>query len=80
MGDPAKNQLIRKEKANVITNLKKEEINNNINKFLLDFNLKGKAEILKEKLKRYVIRIVKDVYKKREVKGIFKNEKDQFYS
>lgn len=64
----------------MITNVKKEEINNNINKFLLDFNLKGKAEILKEKLKRYVIRIVKDVYKKKEVKGIFKNEKDQFYS
>ncbi len=80
MGDSAKSQLIRKEKANVITNVKKEEINNNINKFLLDFNIKGKAEILKEKLKRYVIRIVKDVYQKRDVKGIFKNEKDQFYS
>ena len=37
--------------------------------------------ILKEKLKKFIVRIVREKYRKRTtVKGIFKDEKDQFYS
>ena len=80
MGDN-KNNLLKKEKANVLSNAKKDERDANITKFLYKFNESGKAELLKEKLKKFIVRIVREKYnKKSNVKGVFKNEKDQFYS
>lgn len=80
MGD-AKNNLIKKEKTNVLSNVRKEERDSNITKFLYHFNISGKAELLKEKLKRYLVRIVREIYKKKtNIIGVFKDEKDQFYS
>lgn len=80
MGD-SKNNLIKRDKGNVLSNAKKEERDSNITKFLYNFNYSGKAELLKEKLKKFIVRIVREKYKKRtNVKGIFKDEKDQFYS
>jgi len=66
---------------NVISNVRKEERDRNITQFLYNFNNTGKAELLKEKLKRFIIRIVREKYKKKnDVKGIFKDDRDQFYS
>ena len=80
MGD-AKNNLIKKEKTNVLSNIRKEERDSNITKFLYHFNISGKAELLKEKLKRYLVRIVREIYKKRtNIIGVFKDQRDQFYS
>jgi len=80
MGD-AKNNLIKREKGNVLSNAKREERDANITKFMSIFNVSGKADLLKEKLKKFIVRIVREKYKKRtNVKGIFKDEKDQFYS
>jgi hypothetical protein len=80
MGD-AKNNLIKKEKNNVLSNLRKEERDSNITKFLYHFNISGKAELLKEKLKRYLVRIVREIYKKKtNILGVFKDQRDQFYS
>jgi hypothetical protein len=80
MGD-AKNNLIKRDKANVMSNAKKEERDSNITKFMINFNISGRAELLKEKLKKFIVRIVREKYRKRTtVKGIFKDEKDQFYS
>ena len=80
MGD-AKNNLIKKEKSNVLSNIRKEERDSNITKFLYHFNISGKAELLKEKLKRYLVRIVREIYKKKtNILGVFKDQRDQFYS
>lgn len=80
MGD-AKNNLIKKEKSNVLSNIRKEERDSNITKFLYHFNISGKAELLKEKLKRYLVRIVREIYKKKtNIIGVFKDQRDQFYS
>ncbi len=80
MGD-AKNNLIKRDKGNVLSNAKKEERDSNITKFMINFNVSGKAELLKEKLKKFIVRIVREKYKKKtNVKGVFKDEKDQFYS
>ena len=76
-----KNTMLKKEKGNAMSNAKKDERDANITKFLFKFNESGKAELLKEKLKKFVVRIVREKYnKKSNVKGVFKNEKDQFYS
>lgn len=80
MGD-AKNNLIKKEKSNVLSNVRKEERDSNITKFLYHFNISGKADLLKEKLKRYLVRIVREIYKKKtNIIGVFKDQRDQFYS
>ena len=73
--------LIKKEKSNVLSNIRKEERDSNITKFLYHFNISGKAELLKEKLKRYLVRIVREIYKKKtNILGVFKDQRDQFYS
>ena len=82
MGDSAKGQLVRREKGNVLSNVKREEKENNINKFLDKFNTSGRADLLKEKLKKFIVRIVREKYNKKDtsVKGVFKDKRDQFYS
>jgi hypothetical protein len=77
----AKNNLIKRDKNNVLTNDRKQERDSNITKFIYNFNHTGKADLLNEKLKKFIVRIVREKYKKKSnVMGVFKNEKDQFYS
>ena len=51
-------------------------------KFFDKFNSSGKADLLKEKLKKFIVRIVREKYGKKgkPVKGVHRNKEDQFYS
>jgi exopolyphosphatase/pppGpp-phosphohydrolase len=49
--------------------------------FLYEINQTGKYHILKEKMKKTVVRIVREHFGKSEaIKGLKKDERDQFYS
>lgn len=49
--------------------------------FLYDFNTSGKYHIMKEKLKKTIVRIVRDTFSKRQsFKGLHMDDKDHFYS
>ena len=50
--------------------------------FFYEINTKGKYHILKEKMKKSIVRIVKEHYNKEEnsIKGIYKDDRDHFYS
>ena len=82
LGSSAKNQLIRSDKGNIISNAKREERENTINKFIDKFNISGRADLLKEKLKKFIVKIVREKYNKKgtSVKGVYKDKRDQFYS
>jgi hypothetical protein len=51
---------------------------------LYEINTSGKYHIMKEKMKKTIVRIVKEHFGKQGgeagVKGIYKDEKDHFYS
>ena len=80
MGD-AKNQLLKKDKSNLLSNVRKEERDANISKFYYNFNVSGKADTLKEKLKRFVVRIIREKFNKRsDLRGVFRDNRDMFYS
>ena len=64
MGDTEKGQIVRMEKENMISNQKKEERENLIGKFFDKFNSSGKADLLKEKLKKFIVKIVREKYGK----------------
>ena len=82
LGESAKGNLIKRDKGNVTVGSKKEEKDQYIFKFLEKFNSSGRADLLKEKLKKFIVRIVRDKFGKKNttVKGVFKDERDQFYS
>mmetsp|Transcript_26266 Transcript_26266/g.35062 ORF Transcript_26266/g.35062 Transcript_26266/m.35062 type:complete len:113 (-) Transcript_26266:1640-1978(-) len=49
--------------------------------FLYELNKSGKYHILKERMKKTIVRIVKEHFgKKGSVKGLHKDEHDRFYS
>ena len=49
--------------------------------FLYEINQSGKYHILKEKMKKTIVRIVKETYQKHgSIKGLSKNSQDHFYS
>ena len=49
--------------------------------FLYEINTSGKYHILKEKMKKTIVRIVKEYFKKTgSIKGLYKDENDHFYS
>ena len=49
--------------------------------FLYDFNTSGKYHIMKEKLKKTIVRIVRDTFKKKQsFKGVHKDDQDHFYT
>ena len=49
--------------------------------FLYEINKSGKYHILKERMKKTIVRIVKEHFgKKGSVKGLQKNDQDRFYS
>ena len=82
LGESAKGNLIRRDKGNVAQLAKKEDKEQYAYKFLEKFNSSGRADLLKEKLKKFIVRIVRDKFgkKKTPIKGVFKDERDQFYS
>ena len=82
MGESSKGVLIRRDKGNTLSNAKREERDNTINKFLEKFNNSGRANLLKEKLKKFIVKIVREKYNKKNtsVKGVYKDNRDQFYS
>ena len=82
MGESAKGNLMKREKGNIMGNTKKEDKDQYIMKFLDKFNTSGRADLLKEKLKKFIVRIVREKFgkKKTSVKGVFKDDRDQFYS
>ena len=80
-GDSSKNQAAKREKSSLINNVKKEERDLNINKFLQKFIESGKANLMKEKLKKFITRIALEKYKKRvEVNKKFDEQKEKFFS
>ena len=49
--------------------------------FLYEINTSGKYHIMKEKLKKTIVRIVKEHFKRTgAIKGLYKDEQDHFYS
>ncbi len=82
MGDTAKGQLVKREKGNIISYSKREEKENSLGKFFDKFNTSGRADLLKEKLKKFIVKIVREKYGKKgvPVKGVHRNNEDQFYS
>lgn len=51
--------------------------------FLYEINTSGKYHIMKEKMKKTIVRIVKEHFHKQDaqgVKGLYKDERDHFYS
>ena len=82
LGESTKGNLIRRDKGNVAQLAKKEDKEQYAYKFLEKFNSSGRADLLKEKLKKFIVRIVRDKFgkKKTPIKGVFKDERDQFYS
>ena len=82
MGESAKGNLMKREKGNLMGNAKKEDKEQYILKFLDKFNTSGRADLLKEKLKKFIVRIVREKFgkKKTPVKGVYKDDRDQFYS
>ena len=81
-GDSSKNQAAKREKVgSMINNVKKEERDLNINKFLAKFIENGKASLIKEKLKKFITRIALEKYKKRiEVNEKFEQQREKFFS
>ena len=81
LGESVKGNLIKRD-GNVIGGGKKEDKEQYAYKFLEKFNSSGRADLLKEKLKKFIVRIVRDKFgkKKTPIKGVFKDERDQFYS
>ena len=82
LGESAKGNLLKRDKGNVSQTTKKEDKEQYAYKFLEKFNSSGRADLLKEKLKKFIVRIVRDKFgkKKTPIKGVFKDERDQFYS
>ena len=82
MGESAKGNLMKREKGNILASSKKEDKEQYILKFLDKFNTSGRADLLKEKLKKFIVRIVREKFgkKKAPVKGVYRDERDQFYS
>ena len=82
MGETAKGQLVKREKGNIISYSKREEKENSLGKFFDKFNTSGRADLLKEKLKKFIVKIVREKYGKKgvPVKGVHRNKEDQFYS
>lgn len=66
---------------NTLTVQKKQEINKRKEQFLYDFNVSGKYKILKERLKKSILKICRDKFQKTgSITGITLDQRDQFYS
>ena len=80
-GDSTKTQAAKREKGGGVSNVRKDERDQNINKFLNKFTQAGKSNLIKEKLKKFITRIIIEKYKKRvNINQKFAEQKDQFFS
>jgi len=60
---------------------KREQREQRKEKFLYDFNMSGKYNILKEKMKKSIMKIVRDKFQKEgSLTGVTTDSRDQFYS
>ena len=79
-GELSKNPGAKREKGGA-ANVKKEERDLNINKFLTKFKEKGEINLIKGKLKKFITRIILEKYKKRtNLSEKFSEQKDKFFS
>ena len=79
-GELSKNPGVKREKGGA-GNVKKEERDLNINKFLNKFGEKGEINLIKGKLKNFITRIILEKYKKRaNLSEKFSEQKDKFFS
>jgi hypothetical protein len=75
------NTEISEKSKNVSEKDECEEYDNRRKEFLYDINTTGKYHILKEKMKKTIVRIVKEHFgKKGPLQGLKQNELDHFYS
>ena len=81
-GDSSKNQAAKRDKGgSILSNVKKDERDQNINKFLTKFIENGQTNLIKEKLKKFITRIILEKYKKRpNINEKFAEQKDKFFS
>ena len=81
-GESSKNQVSKREKGgSAISNVRKDERDQNINKFLTKFSENEQTNIIKEKLKKFITRIILEKYKKRtNINEKFAEQKDKFFS
>ena len=79
-GESSKNPGAKREKGG-LANVKKEERDLNINKFLTKFEEKGEINLIKGKLKKFITRIILEKYKKRtDLNEKFSEHKDKYFS
>ena len=79
-GELSKNPGAKREKGGT-ANVKKEERDLNINKFLNKFGEKGEINLIKGKLKNFITRIILEKFKKRSnLNEKFSEQKDKFFS
>ena len=79
-GENSKNPGAKREKGGV-ANVKKEERDLNINKFLAKYSERNEINNIKVKLKKFITRIILEKYKKRSDLNIkFSEQKDKFFS
>jgi len=68
------------------SNMTEQELNNKFDElkkeFFYEINTQGKYHILKEKLKKSIVRIVKEHFKRADqsIRGLTKDSRDHFYS
>ena len=61
-GDSSKNQAAKRDKGgSILSNVKKDERDQNINKFLTKFIENGQTNLIKEKLKKFITRIILEI-------------------
>ena len=81
-GETTKNQGGKRDKGgSILSNVKKDERDQNINKFLTKFVENKQTDLIKEKLKKFITRIVLEKFKKRaNINEKFSEHKDKFFS
>ena len=81
-GENSKNQGGKRDKGGpILSNIKKDERDQNINKFLTKFIENKQTDLIKEKLKKFITRIILEKFKKRaNMNEKFAEQKDKFFS
>lgn len=75
------NDLEKEADTNIVIDNLSRKRENRKKEFLFEINTQGKYHILKEKMKKTIVRIVREHFGKSEsIKGLHKDERDFFYS
>jgi len=76
-----KTDLIKQEEATLSAQETSNLYEERKKEFLYEINTQGKYHILKEKMKKTIVRIVKEKFEKTgSIKGLHKDQRDHFYS